>query len=302
MTPLIDADILLYEIGFSSQMPGEHRDEEGKPIIIPNSWDFCKDLFDKKIELICDEVGATDSPLLYLTNTAFINNLLNKRGKWLGEPETVYVPVFRHLIAEQKAYKFGRAAVKPFHYHNLILHVITEYNFQVSQMGLEADDLMCMQQTKAIEKVDTIICSRDKDLRQCPGWHYSWECGTQNAIGPILVDNLGTLIMKNEKEREIIKPKPKPKMFGTGAKWLYYQMLSGDAVDNIGGAKSKGPVFAYNLLKDATSEYECYELTKKVFQDSYKEDWETIMREMADLVYMIREATENGFKRWEHPV
>lgn len=295
MIPLIDADVLLYEIGFSSQK------KEGD-VIIPNSWEFCKDLFDKKIEIICEEVGAIAPPFLFLTNTAFINQMTNKMLKWQGDDPITFVPVFRHKIAEQKAYKFGRAEVKPFHYKNLILHCITEYDTDVSQMGLEADDLMCMQQTRGLSlNVDTIICSRDKDLRQCPGWHYSWECGKQNAIGPILVDQLGTLIMKNEKERKTIKPMPKAKIFGTGAKWLYYQMLSGDTVDNIGGAKSKGPVFAYNLLKDAKSERECYELTRKVFQDEYKDNWEKIMKEMADLVYMIREYDDNGFKRWEPP-
>jgi hypothetical protein len=78
----------------------------------------------------------------------------------------------------------------------------------------------------------TIICSRDKDVRQCPGWHYSWECGKQPSIGPIMVDELGHLVDKNAGKFNPLTGKKLPlKVFGTGHKFFYYQMLTGDTVD-----------------------------------------------------------------------
>ena len=51
MRPLIDGDILLYEIGFS----GEFKDEEtGEPALL--DFDRVAILLDEKIRLICDDV------------------------------------------------------------------------------------------------------------------------------------------------------------------------------------------------------------------------------------------------------
>ena len=164
---------------------------------------------------------------------------------------------------------------------------------------------MCSFQCHASPN-STIICSRDKDLRQCPGWHYSWECGAQRSIGTYFVDPLGYLTAKNEKERKEAKKNgqkmPHLKVFGTGAKWLYYQMLTGDGVDNIGGLKKTGPVGAYDLLKDCKSERECFEKVRDMYSKT-GEGWKERMRESADLVYMIRnfDFEKKEYERWRPP-
>lgn len=294
MRALIDADVLLYEVGFSAQkLDKEELDEEGNPTLIINSWDWTQDLFDFKIDVICKEVEATEPPLLFLTNTVYINRLLNKKRKWKEEQEKEFIPVFRHSIAKNKPYKFGRAEVKPFHFKNLINYMINEYDCIIDETGLEADDAMCIYQYNNDPASSTIICSRDKDLRQCSGWHYSWECGKQRSIGPIFVDQLGYLTLDRSK-----KP---PKFFGVGAKWLYAQMIAGDIVDNIGGLKNGGPVTAYNLLKDCKTERECFEKVRDLYKTT-GEGWKERMKEAADLVYMIREYNEDGnWKMWSPP-
>ena len=291
MQPLLDSDILLYEIGFSSQ---KEEEVDGQKVIVPSSWDFCRELVDNRIALICDEVRATTSPLLYLTNTKYLNKHLNKQRKRENVEQVPYVENFRMEVAKEKSYKAGRKPEKPFHFSNLVHHLLSSYSVVVNEHGLEADDAMCIEQYARWKSgaKDTIICSRDKDLRQCPGWHYSWEVGKQSSIGPIEVDELGYLEKKDS-----------GKIFGVGSKFFYYQLVVGDSVDNIGGLKGRGPVFGYNLLKDAASERECYELVAELYVKFWGDVWKEKMEEQCDLLWMIREINESGDKvRWRVPV
>lgn len=288
MKALIDADVLLYEIGFSSErseLVGGHK------VVVPSSWEFCQELFDKKIALIQDEVQATEPPTLFFTNTLYLNTLLNKRRGYAGEESVAFVDNFRYELAKEKAYKSNRSSTKPFHFNNLIVYILSEYNWHVNEQGLEADDAMCLEQYSRWKRGDlsTIICSRDKDLRQCPGWHYSWECGKQASIGPILVDELGTL---EEKEKGV---------FGTGDKFFYYQLVVGDAVDSVGGLYNKGPKFAMALLKDVQTSREAYEAVAEVYVRVWGEKWKEKIKEQADLLWMVREVKNGEKVLWKPP-
>ena len=305
MKPLIDSDILLYEIGFSSET--KEVDE-----VVPRSWEFVQELLDNRIALICDEVRATEPPLLFLTNTRRINKILNKSRERAEQPPKPYVENFRVEVAESithgdvdsKEYKSGRKADKPFHFYNILNYILTTYDTHVDESGLEADDAMVMYQYNRWKQglKDTIICSRDKDVRQCPGWHYRWEVGKQASIGPIEVNELGWLEIKDEGARDA-KGKLKPlKIFGTGQKFFYYQMLVGDSVDAIAGIKSKGPSFAYHLLKDATSPRQCYELVAEKYVQAWGDRWKEKMKQQSALLWMIREVDEQGEKvLWKPP-
>jgi hypothetical protein len=303
MRPLIDADILLYEIGFAGQETQTSVEKIGgeffkKTKTIPRDWDLVKSMLDNRIELISKEVEATLPPLLFLTNTDYINGLLNKKRKFEGDNVVEFVPNFREKVAEERKYKGGRKEEKPFHYKNLISYIISNYDYRVAN-GLEADDIMCIYQYDVLWdsvaaglEPSTIICSRDKDLRQCPGWHYSWECGKQYSVGPIFVDSLGWL-----------EKKANGKVWGVGNKFFYYQLLTGDSVDNIIGVMGRGPAFAYKLLKDVETEYECYQLVAEVYIKQFGDDWEEKMREMIDLLWIIKTEDEQGEPvRWTKPM
>lgn len=292
-TALIDSDILLYEIGFSSQGKNDKGEIEAA------SWDWTQDLLEKKIDLITEEAGAEKS-LLFLTNTARINKLLNRDRKRKEEPKKEYVPNFREAVAKEKEYKGNRKNAKPVHFYNILAHILSAYDTRIHEGGLEADDFMCIEQYKSWQDGDTIICSRDKDVRQCPGFHYSWELSNQPAIGPLFVEPLGELelIQKVDKNG---KKKP-PKLFGTGHKFFYAQMLTGDLVDNIGGIKWRGPVFAHTLLHDAETERQCYELVAEKYVTAYEDDWKERMKEQAALLWMVRELKEDGSPvHWKPP-
>ncbi len=260
------------------------------------SWEEVKDFFDRKLNIILYESGADDYRF-YLTNTHRINKLLNKQRVREERPINEYVPNFRDALAIQKGYKANRKADKPKHFYNVLAHILGNHPFHVNESGLEADDAMCIEQYKSWQEKDTIICSRDKDVRQCPGMHYSWEINKQAAIGPMFVEPLGHL------EKKIGKGKtPVVTLFGTGQKFFYAQLLMGDNTDNIGGLKGYGPVFAYNLLNSATTERQLYELVAELYVKNYPDNWKTLLKEQADLLYMVRELKEDGSpKLWFPP-
>jgi hypothetical protein len=288
-TALIDADITLYELGFSC----EKKDPDTE-LVEASSWDFVEDLINKKLRIICDEAETTEDPILFFTNTKRINKLLNRERVRVERPTVEYVPNFRDAKAVEKVYKAGRKPEKPFHFYNILAHLLGNYQYHVDEHGLEADDAMCIRQYKSWGDGDTIICSRDKDVRQCPGYHFSWEMGAQASIGPIFIEPIGFIEKKGEGEK-YANGKSKPiKLFGFGHKFFYSQLLMGDMVDNIGGLAGRGPVFAYNLLHDAKSERECYELVAELYIKTYGDEWKNKILEQSSLLWMVRETNEDG--------
>lgn len=264
MKALIDCDVLRYEIGFSGQF------KEGDELIV-RPFEFVAELFDEKVKQICDAVWATEPPTLYLTG----------KGN------------FRDEIATIKPYKGTRKTEKPFHFYNLTAYILAHYDVVVAN-GLEADDLMCVEQTKRIKdkRFDSVICTRDKDLRQCPGMHYGWECGNQAGFPFSQVSELGWL-----KEHRKVDKEGKEyvsKVYGVGLKFFYAQILMGDSVDNIPGLPGCGPAKAYMALQDAQSEAELHERVYQLYLERYGVDASERMLEQGRLCWMVRELDENN--------
>ena len=94
MIPLIDADILLYEIGFISQ----YTDEESGDIV-PLDFDKAVEALEDRIMLILELSMSEGEPMFFLSGE---NN-------------------FRKEVAVSKPYKGNRKQPKPFHYYNLTI-------------------------------------------------------------------------------------------------------------------------------------------------------------------------------------
>jgi len=280
MKPLIDSDVLRYEIGFS----GEYIDEEtGEKIV--RDFDFVAELFDQKVKEICGEVWATEEPLLFLTNDRRLHKKVNKERKKQGKEELEYMPNFREAVAEKKVYKGNRKADKPFHYDNLTAYILANYDVKIA-VGMEADDLMSVYQYERVKNghLDTIICSRDKDLRITPGLHFGWPCGRQPQYGPKRVTELGDLELRGGK-----------KLVGEGLKFFYSQVLTGDAVDNFPGLPKCGPVAAYKHLHDAESEAQLFERCLRLYEEYYGDTARAEMLEQCRLAWMVRELDADGY-------
>lgn len=273
MIPLVDADVLRYEIGFAAEVGWKAVKgwKEGDPALDPPPFDYVAELLDGRIQEICRCVGATAEPMLFLTGTGN----------------------FREKIAKKKPYKGNREGLKkPWHYSNLTAYMKGHYNAIVVD-GMEADDAICIYQTRNLfdeelpyEWPYTIICTRDKDLRQCPGWHFGWELGHQPQFGPLFVDpdSVGHIdLVKDGKE---IK--------GYGSKFFYSQLIVGDNVDNIPGLPRKGTKEAFKLLGHINTLPELEKAVIEAYRGVYGDNWREEMREQAQLLWMIRELDEEN--------
>lgn len=287
MKPLIDGDILLHEIGWS----GEFMDKEkGEEVLLDPDTVFS--ILDKKIELICEDVEATEPPLIFMTADSKINEILNKQRRFMGEEEKEFVRGFRYDVAKTKPYKGTRVNPKPFHFYNIFLYLLANYETFIAEDGYEADDYLGIFQMKMGE--ESIICSRDKDLGIIPGWHYSWECGKQKAIGPIKTDELGWLEIKEKKVIRNNKEVLDKKLVGYGLKFFYSQMLTGDTADNIPGLPKWGIVKTYNLLHSLGSHEEVFKATKAAYIETLgKKEAKNFWMEQANLLWMIQKKGEN---------
>lgn len=274
MQPLIDGDVLIYEVGFGV-MTGWEGDD-------PPPFEMAREMLENKIANICALVEATKPPKIYLTGSGN----------------------FREKIATLKPYKGNRQQPKPFHYNNLRAYMIGVLGAILVE-GMEADDAMAIEQTlyedayysmvlsgKSEGCVQTIICSRDKDLKQVPGWHYTWECGKQPSWGPFLVQGFGEIYLDDKR-----------KLKGFGDKFFLAQCIMGDSIDNIGGIPGSKDVAAYELLKDVSDYNDGVQVVKNAYQEYYGDKlWYEIFCENATLLWMCREIWGGKPVMWEDMV
>lgn len=276
MKCLIDADVLTYEIAFSSQFVND----EGELVI--RDFEFASDLLDQRIKEIEDECWANEPSTLYLTNDETLHKMWKRHGKTHGYDVPDYKPNFRIELAKSAPYKGTRKQEKPFHRDNLRAYMLEHYDCKVAN-GMEADDLLAIDQTKA-PHLTTVICTRDKDLRMVEGMHYGWPCGNQPTFGPEQVDRLGWLKYDEGKN----------KLTGVGLKFFYAQMIMGDKVDNIPGLPRGGPKLAYRLLDELESEEEMLNAVKGKYKEKLGDDYKDYFLEQARLLWMVTELDDNG--------
>lgn len=273
MKPLIDGDILLHELGWS----GQFKDKEtGEEVLLP--FETVQGLLDEKIRLICEDVDATEPPTIYLTNSEWLTKHINKSQRYQDRETCQYVPNFRYTVAKTKPYKGTRKNPKPYHFYNITAYLVAEYDCVVSRGGLEADDMMTLEQSRSD---NTIICSRDKDLRMCEGWHFSWECGKQRSVGPHKTNRIGSLEIGNN-----------DKTLGYGLKMFFYQMLVGDSADNIPGLKGSGDVAAYKLLEPMETEEEMFHAVQSLYKERVGEGAREYFTEQMLLLWMKQEGAD----------
>lgn len=260
MRALIDTDLLVYETSFAAQ------DRETGEVY---SFDYAREVLDDKIQAIINATGS-DTYTLYLTGP---NN-------------------FRFNIAKTKPYKGTRPEEKPWHYENLRAYILSRPGSVLTD-GIEADDAMCIQQCKQLEAKDTIICSRDKDLRMCPGFHYGWEHSNQPEYYPTFIQPIGYLSLSENRKT----------VSGGGFRFFYSQLITGDSTDNIPGLPKGGAVLAYNTLAELKSEQELFLAVKNLYEAKLGDSWYEYLLEQAQLLWMVRELDENNNPiMWKPPI
>jgi len=253
-----------YEIGFGAET-GWQTEGELPP------WPYVEEMLHYRIDRICADVVATEPPVLYITE-----------GR-----------TFRFDIAKKKPYKGTRKENKPWHFNNLTVYFKDVLKCEVVT-DIEADDAMAIRQvsTNSARKSwqntypifkETIICTRDKDLRQVPGNFYSWELGRQPSFGPEVITKEGSLHLSDDNKH----------LTGTGLPFFYAQVLMGDKSDNIPGLPGWGPVKTYEHLIDESLSALCG-LVQYVYEEHYGADWEEELLEQGRLCWMTRRLNEDG--------
>ena len=279
MRCLVDSDILVYELGSCGQYYEE--DDVDKERLIIRDFSFVAELIDQRVKEIEEECWSDQPSIFYFTGDEKMIARHNKRNEPIE-----YKPNFRFDIAVTKPYKGNRdKVVKPFHATNVEVYIMGKWSYKIAN-GMEADDLIIIDTMKDLD--NSIVCTRDKDLRMAGKHHFGWACGKQPQFGPMETDYFGGIELSATKK----------KITGTGVKFFYAQLLTGDSVDNIPGCPGIGPAKAFKLLDELETELDLYESVKAAYLNVYEakrpENGMIVMREQADLLWMIREVDDEG--------
>jgi hypothetical protein len=163
---------------------------------------------------------------------------------------------FRDKIWLTKRYKGNRTAERPKHLRAVSDNLLSSYN-GVLATG-EADDAIVQEHYKYAPNHRTIIVSNDKDLDQAAGWHYDWV--------------KKELYFVSQKDADI---------------FLFSQIISGDATDNVPGLPGFGPAKSRGILEGVESTKACWERVRQVFRDEgFGPEY---LEEQSELIYIRRD-------------
>ena len=265
MKALIDGDIVLYGCGFAAQ----HKVYEvNTPDGQQHEFQYKKEAiaFMEK-ESICDggEFSLTDRiDVEPLANA--LHNIQTKIEAILeGSRANTFVIYltgggnFRDSLVSD--YKANRdPAHKPVHYKECKKFMLEKLGAVLIE-GEEADDAMAIEQCQSHE--ETVICTKDKDLKMVPGNHYHLDSKERFTVD----------------ERE-------------GQLFFYKQIITGDATDNIAGlfrlTNKKATKKVLDPLDEILDEPSMWEYVKSLFVDIPEQTIVTNAR----LLWMRREENQ----------
>lgn len=224
LNPLLDGDYLIYRVGFAvkDDEPVEYALSTVKHAI-HNIWDRFPDATERK---------------LYLSGK---NNFRDKLG-------TILI------------YKGNRDPSHRPHYYSEIKEYIIKYHNAIVVDGQEADDAVCIEQWKHKDR-STVIVGIDKDLHQCPGWHFN-----------------------------PVRDELKYVTLAEGNAFFFHQMLTGDRTDNIPGIKGLGEIRAAKLLDPCDKDiFKMKDVVMQQYKKQYGSEAENAYHEVSNLLWMRRE-------------
>lgn len=206
---------------------------------------------------------------------------------------------FRDFIPLPLKYKGKREdTIRPVQLKELRQWMIDELGAIVVH-DMEVDDMSSIRAYEGVKNKQKVVqVTVDKDARQCTGWLFNPD----KDVKPIVIDGFGEL----HREAKGVK--------GSGRMWLYFQSLYGDATDCYHGStlwklqdpsRKFGEVAAFNLLKDAKSDKEAWEILYKQYLAWYptpqtyiaEYDGKQYTKDAVDIMQMYVDAAH--MKRWK---
>jgi hypothetical protein len=188
---------------------------------------------------------------------------------------------FREEVATILPYKGPRRTKpRPFWYQGIYNYLRDDRNAVVVD-GMEADDAVAIDHMKNYNSLhpitegivyNSIVCSRDKDLKQLPGWNYTWPSWKQEEQKPHWISELDA------------------------NRFLYSQLITGDAADNILGLYNVGPKSAaVRRIQEAEDELSMFKVVKDEYQKRFGSYWKQFLEENGSLLWLLR-STEDSWK------
>lgn len=250
MISLVDLDLIVYKVG--SITDGRHYKYGGERYGTQKElFRACKTLGHeppKELKLELDPLPWEEASRVcvsYLED--ILENFDDYKGYLTGKGN------FRYQVATILPYKGNRVGVqKPHHYDSIRQFLVDIYDAEVSS-GLEADDLLGLNQTD-----NTCIVSTDKDLDVVPGWHYNWDKGDMYKMNELDSDRC-----------------------------FFKQLLTGDSTDNILGLFNVGVKSTYVKAIDKMTEVsEMYNHVRGQYESRFGSYWEVFLKETAQLLWI----------------
>jgi len=241
LTLLIDADLIVYRAGFSSEyVLHVALSEEGEPLEEAKGKRGLKGL-----QETYPEAGIASSHIVEPVANAIhtVNHMIESMLTATGVSDYRLFLTGKDNFRNEvyPIYKANRIdSPRPTHYAAIRNHMVTQWNGEVIQ-GMEADDALGIHQTSS-----TIIASTDKDLDCISGVHYNF-----------VKDLLYTV---SEQE---------------ATNFFYMQMLAGDGTDNICALRGVGlPTAKKRLDKYPDYHTGAIEEYKKYYGEGWEEAWD----------------------------
>lgn len=292
VTVLVDADPLVYRVGFSLEtrvwytewvdVDPDHADEPDHDIrhVAKFHNAAARDRFCELMALDPAEVAhqlvpiPTDSEAIVYGRVKqtlqdiekHVAEYLVNTGQEIGEFRIFLTGSdnFRDDLATIKKYKGNRdRSTRPYWYKEIREYLVNRWGAEVVD-GMEADDAVSILQYQAKEGA-TIICTIDKDLENCSGHFYNYA----------------------KKEAKFITYEQSRLNF-------YRQMITGDATDNIPGCYKLGKARAQKVLPEYEDEYDMWQIVL----GEYRTNMETYPEHHLPCVTAEEAAIENAQLLW----
>ena len=255
----VDADPLLYSVGFATQKNIYHvwvQGHEGDPSFVCTDKRWLNKILKDEDDYIIHKYLHVQP---FLSASITIDQIIEAYKKKFGTKNVHLFFTgennFRENIATIQKYKGNRdSSSKPSHYDAIKAYCVKKYSAQIVD-GQEADDEVSIRQSYENQGTSVIV-SIDKDLDMVQGYHYN----------PM-----------KDKTYKVVHP--------DGMRWFYEQMLQGDSTDNIPGIKGIGKVTAKKLLENSHTVEDMENLVYEKYEDFYDAP-ESAFLEVGRLLWM----------------
>ena len=264
VTVLVDADPLVYRVGFSLEQRVWYTqwvDVQADGDVIHTAKFYnaaARDRFCELMNLHPDEVAHQLVPVP-TSNEAIVYGRVKQSLRDIEQNVAEYLAVkgqeigefrlfltgggnFRETLATIKPYKGNRdRSTRPFWYKEIRTYLVDRWGAEVVE-GMEADDAVSILQWNG-EDGSTIICTIDKDLENVPGHFYNYH----------------------KKEARYISLPEATRNF-------YRQIIVGDASDNIPGCYKKGKGYAKaGIPDDMESEQDMWTVVLATYEQNLEQ-------------------------------